>query len=68
MLRDYQDVIVARQVARLCEQPYHVIRVGEEFLSRFSQYAERAVYLTDRCVDVSRALDLYARRRAKLRR
>ena len=54
---------MARQVARICEQPYQVIPVGEEFLSRFSHYAERAVYLTDGCVDVSRAPDLYLERK-----
>ena len=59
MVRDCQDVIVAREVARACEQPYQVIRAGEEFLSRFSHYAERAIYLTDGCVDVSRSPDLY---------
>ncbi len=65
MLRDCQDVIVARQVARTCEQPYQVIRVGEEFLSQFAHYAERAVYLTDGCVDVSRAPDLYLNEQAR---
>ena len=65
MLRDCQDVIVARQVARVCEQPHQVIRVGEEFLSQFAHYAERAVYLTDGCVDVSRAPDLYLNERAR---
>ena len=47
------------------EQPHQVIRVGEEFLSRFPHYAERAVYLTDGCVDVSRAPDLYLNERAR---
>ncbi len=63
--RDCQDVIVARQVADACEQPYQVIRAGEEFLSRFSHYAERAVYLTDGCVEVSRAPDLYLNAKAR---
>ena len=65
MLRECQDVTLARQVARICEQPYHVIQVGEEFLSHFAHYAERAVYLTDGCVDVSRAPDLYLNERAR---
>ena len=65
MLRDCQDIIVARQVARLCEQPYQVIRVEEDFLSKFPYYAERAVYLTDGCVDVGRAPDLYLNERAR---
>ncbi len=65
MLRDCQDVIVARQVARVCEQSHQVIRVGEEFFSQFPHYAERAVYLTDGCVDVGRAPDLYLNERAR---
>jgi asparagine synthase (glutamine-hydrolysing) len=58
--RDCQDVIIARKVARICEQPHRVIPVGKQFLSRFSHYAERAVYLSDGCAPVNRAADLYA--------
>lgn len=64
-LRECRDITVARRVASACEQPYEVIRTGEEFLSRFSHYAERAVYLADGCVDVSRAPDVYVNRRAR---
>jgi asparagine synthase (glutamine-hydrolysing) len=63
--RDCRDVIVARQVARICRQPHQEIRVGNEFLSRFSHYAERAVYLSDGCADLSRAPDLYLNQRAR---
>jgi asparagine synthase (glutamine-hydrolysing) len=59
MFRDCQDVVVARQVARACEQPHQVIRAGKEFLDRFPHYAERTVYLADGCVDVGRSPDLY---------
>jgi asparagine synthase (glutamine-hydrolysing) len=65
MTRDCQDVIVARHVASACEQPHEVICVGQEFLSQFCHYAERAVYLTDGCVDVGRAPDLYLNERAR---
>jgi asparagine synthase (glutamine-hydrolysing) len=65
MYRDCQDVVVARQVASVCGQPHEVIKVGEEFLSRFHHYAERAVYLTDGCVDVRHASDLYLNERAR---
>jgi len=58
--RDCQDVVIARQVARICEQPYEVIPVGNEFLGRFAHYAERTVYLSDGCAPVNRAPDLYA--------
>ena len=59
MFRDCQDVLIARQVARICEQSHEVIPVGEEFLSRFSHYAERTVYLTDGCVALTHSPDLY---------
>jgi asparagine synthase (glutamine-hydrolysing) len=63
--RDSQDVIVGREVAHACGQPHRVIRVAGEFLSRFPHYAERAVFLTDGCIDVSHSPDLYANERAR---
>jgi asparagine synthase (glutamine-hydrolysing) len=65
MFRDCQDVIVGREVARTCGQTYEVIPTGREFLTRFPYYAERAVYLTDGCADVSRAPDLYLNKKAR---
>jgi len=65
MYRDCQDVVVARKVAEACQQPHQVIPVGREFLSRFSEYAERAVYLTDACTAVNRSADLYVNERAR---
>jgi asparagine synthase (glutamine-hydrolysing) len=65
MFRDSQDVIVGRQVAQACGQQHDVIPVGTDFLDRFARYAERAVYLTDGCVDVSRAPDLYVNEQAR---
>ena len=59
MYRDCQDVSIARKVAAVCGQSHQVIPVGREFLSRFAHFAERAVYLTDGCVSVSHAPDLY---------
>jgi asparagine synthase (glutamine-hydrolysing) len=65
MLRDNQDVVIARRVARVCQQPHEVIPAGEEFLSRFPHYAERSVYLTDGCTSVSLSPDLYIYERAR---
>ncbi|PYR55443.1 MAG: hypothetical protein DMF85_19600 [Acidobacteria bacterium] len=65
MFRDCHDVRVAREVARTCGQPHEVIPVAEDFLLRFPEYAERAVYLTDGCVDVSRSPDLYVNEKAR---
>jgi asparagine synthase (glutamine-hydrolysing) len=63
--RDCRDVVVARQIARHCRQSHQVIPVGSEFLSRFAHYAERSMYLTDACVDVTRAPDLYLSEKAR---
>jgi asparagine synthase (glutamine-hydrolysing) len=65
MFRDSRDVVVARRVADACGQSHQVIRVGEEFLARFPSYAERTVYLTDGCADVSRSADLYVNEQAR---
>jgi asparagine synthase (glutamine-hydrolysing) len=65
MIRDSQDVRVARRLAATCGQPHEVIRVGSEFLAEFPRYAERTVYLTDGCVDVGHSADLYVNERAR---
>lgn len=65
MFRDCRDVVVARKVAQACGQTHQVISVGEEFLSNFPHYAERAVYLTDACTAVNRSADLYVNERAR---
>ncbi len=65
MFRENHDVRVARRVAKTCNQPFQVLPAGEEFLSRFPRYAERTVYLTDGCVDVGRAPDLYINEKAR---
>ena len=65
MFRESRDVHVARQVAGVCRQPYKVISVGDEFLARFSHYAERSLYLMDGCIDVSRSPDLYVSEKAR---
>ncbi|HVN81780.1 MAG TPA: hypothetical protein VMW38_22535 [Terriglobia bacterium] len=64
-LRDCQDVVVSRDVARVSGQPHQVIGIGEEFLSRFAHYAERTVYLTDGCVSVGLTPDLYLHEKAR---
>jgi len=63
--RENQDVRVARQVTRVCEQSHEVIPIGRDFLLRFPHYAERSVYLTDGCIDLSRTPDLYVSEKAR---
>jgi asparagine synthase (glutamine-hydrolysing) len=62
--RDTQDVIISRRVAEVCKQSHQVITLGDDFLSRFSHYADRAVFLTDGCADVSCSADLYLNEQA----
>jgi asparagine synthase (glutamine-hydrolysing) len=59
MYRENQDVYLARRVAEICGQPYQVVTDDERVLSRFPHYAERTLYLTDGCVDISRSVDLW---------
>lgn len=65
MFRENWDVRIAKRVAKACQQPFQEIAAGEEFLSNFAHFAERAVYLTDGCVDVSRSPDLYINEKAR---
>lgn len=65
MYRDNQDVKLARKVAKICGQSHHVITTGKEFLSRFPHYAERSIYLSDACVDLSRSPDLYVNEKVR---
>jgi asparagine synthase (glutamine-hydrolysing) len=63
--RDNQDVKLARRVGEICQQPHQVITTGPEFLSQFAYYAERSIFLTDACVDLSRSPDLYVNERVR---
>jgi asparagine synthase (glutamine-hydrolysing) len=65
MYRDCEDVLKARKVAKLCGQPHQVIETGAEFLAHFSRYAERSIFLSDGCVDLSRTPDLYVSEKAR---
>jgi asparagine synthase (glutamine-hydrolysing) len=65
MFRDCQDVVVARRIAKTCQQSHSILRVGDEFLNSFARYAERTVYLTDGCCNVSHSADLYVNERAR---
>jgi asparagine synthase (glutamine-hydrolysing) len=64
-VRECEDVRIARRIAGMYQQPYQVIPIGEEFLSRFPHYAERSVYMTEGGVDVYRASDLYVSEKAR---
>ena len=59
LFRECYDVKIAREVAKLCSQTHEVITVGQDFLQKFPNLAERTVYITDGAMDVSGSPDLY---------
>lgn len=63
--RECRDVVVARKVAGACGQTHQVIPCGSEFISRFPYFAERTIYLTDGCADVSCSPVLYGCQKAR---
>ena len=63
--RESQDVLLARRVAGACNQSHKVIPVGSDFLTQFSRYAERTVYLTDGCLELGHSPDLYVNELAR---
>ena len=63
--RDSHDVRLGRQLARIWGQSHQRVEVGDAFLSRFPSYAERTVFLTDGCADVSCSPILYTNELAR---
>jgi asparagine synthase (glutamine-hydrolysing) len=63
--RDCNDVQVARKIAAICGQSHQTIPLDGRFLSDFPMLAEKAVYVTDGCKDVTGAADLYLHRVAR---
>jgi asparagine synthase (glutamine-hydrolysing) len=59
MYRDTFDVQTAREVARACGQPHHVLVLGEQFLRDFPSYLEKAVYISDGYIGLSGAAELF---------
>jgi len=59
MYRETFDVRIARRVAGICGQPHKVLVLGEEFLSGFKGYLDRAVLISDGYLGFSGAAELY---------
>ena len=59
LYRDTFDVKVAREVAKACGQPHHVLVLGEEFLHDFQNYLKKAVYISEGYIGLSGAAELY---------
>ena len=57
---DSNDVKIARELARITDNPYHKIILGTEYLENFSKWVEKAVYISDGLSTVSRCQEYYA--------
>jgi len=57
--RDNYDVRIARIVADVCGQKHYTIRINQDFFSNFSYYAEKTVFITDGCLSVHGAHEIY---------
>ena len=46
------DIRIARALAAKCHWPHTVVRLDPQFLSRFSDHAEKTIYVTDGTLDI----------------
>ena len=53
------DIVTARRLASLYNQPYKVIRINGDFFNNFAELAPKSVYLSDGTHDAFGALDVY---------
>ena len=63
--RDNRDVVLARQVAKICHRPHETILVDQDFIREFPSLAEKAIYVSDGTMDVSGSIDLYVNKLAR---
>ncbi len=53
------DDRLATQVARACGLEHRLLRIGSDFFSDFAGYVDRTVYITDGCLGVLGAHEIY---------
>lgn len=59
------DARLAHKIAKICQQPHHTIPLRQSFFAEFPKWAEKAVYVSDGCKNVTGAIDLYLQRSAR---
>ena len=62
---DTLDVRLAARLAHICGLEHSVVRIGPDFLSDFASHADRSVYVTDGCLGITGAHELYLSARAR---
>jgi len=59
------DDQIAARVAAACNLEHRLLRIGPDFFSDFASHADRTVYLTDGCLGVMGAHEVYLNRQAR---
>jgi asparagine synthase (glutamine-hydrolysing) len=62
---DTVDVRLAARVASACNLPHQVLRIGQAFLSQLPSLADRTVYITDGCLGICGAHEIYLNNQAR---
>lgn len=63
--RDCYDVKVARKVAAVMNQKHYTITVDNNFISNFSTYAEKTIYITDGYLDISGSPEIFINKQVR---
>jgi asparagine synthase (glutamine-hydrolysing) len=53
------DAQLAAHVAEACGLEHQILRIGRDFFSNFALHADRTVYITDGCLGISGAHEIY---------
>ena len=53
------DAQLAARVAESCSLDYRLLRIGSDFFSDFARHADRTVYVTDGCLGIAGAHEIY---------
>jgi asparagine synthase (glutamine-hydrolysing) len=59
------DDRIAARVAKTCGLEYHLIRLLPDFFSSFALHADRTIYLTDGCLGITGAHEVYFNQQAR---
>jgi asparagine synthase (glutamine-hydrolysing) len=63
--RDCNDVKLARMLAKVSNQPYQTIPIGDVFLSQFPTLIEKVAYLGEGNLDAAGTIDIFVQRLAR---
>ena len=59
------DDRLAAQIAKVCGLEHSLLRLGSDFFSDFASYVDRTVFVTDGCVGLTGAHEIYFNRQAR---